>query len=52
MKFSHFIGLYAALSLKCLDPVVYLPVIGVYSENEFTVRDAGTVFSTDYMSLV
>jgi len=33
MKFSHFMGLYTALSLKCLDTVVYLPVIGVYSES-------------------
>ena len=34
MKFTHFMGLYTAVSLKCLDDVVYLPVIGVYSENE------------------
>jgi hypothetical protein len=52
MKFSRFMGLYTALSLKCFDAVVYLPVIGVYSEVEVTVRGTGTVFSTDYLSLV
>lgn len=52
MNFSHFMGLYTALSLKCLDTVVYLPVISVCSENEVTVRGTGTVFSTDYVSLV
>jgi len=39
-------GFYTALSLKCLDAVVYFPVIGVYSENEVTVRGIGTMFST------
>jgi len=52
MKFARFMSLYTALSLKCLDSVLYLPVIGVYSEDEFTVRGTGTVFSTDYVSLV
>lgn len=33
MKFSHFMDFYTALSLKCLDAVVYLFVIGVYSED-------------------
>jgi len=50
IKFSHFMGFYTVLSLKYLDAVVYFPVIGVYSENEVTVT--GTVFSTDYVSLV
>jgi hypothetical protein len=41
MKFSHFMGLYTARSLKCLDAVVYLPVIVVYSENEVLLEVLG-----------
>jgi len=53
MKFSHFMVFYTAVPLKCLDAVVYLRVVGVYSENEVVDRGTGTVFSTDdYMSVV
>jgi hypothetical protein len=39
--FSNVMGFYAALSLKCLDAVVHHPVMGVYSEDEVTVRGMG-----------
>jgi len=41
MKFSHFMGFYTALPLKCLDAVVYLRVIGVYSEKKLLIEVLG-----------